>query len=479
MPPHFSIYVGFPLSFEALELDSSILRAIDDCGFETPSEIQAKAIPLAMEGRDLMASAPTGTGKTAAFVLPSLHKMIVGNRKVDENDKSGKGRAPRVLVLTPTRELANQISQNTRDFGKHARIYSALLVGGVPYPAQIKSLRRGVDMIIATPGRLIDHMKSDRIDFSKIEILILDEADRMLDMGFLEDVKKIAAATPDERQTLLFSATLEGPIEKVANQLLNDPAKVQVAGVKEKHSSITQYIHQADDFRHKMNLLRATLEDEGVNQAIIFTATKKGCDDMAVRMREEGLNVSALHGDMRMSQRLRVVDRMQKGNLKFLVATDVAARGLDVKGITHVINFDLPMAAEDYIHRIGRTGRGGSTGTAVSLVGPKDWEVLSRIEKLTGQPVERRIIEGMEPTKPIPSFSKKSGRGRGNFRGNNGGKKRYTSNARNGSSDNNSNRQSQGQSQSQSNGARNSNGNSVKVTYAKSPSQRRSQGQAA
>ena len=458
------------MSFEALNLDSSILQAIDDCGFKSPSEIQVKAIPLVMEGRDLMASAPTGTGKTAAFVLPTLHQLIEGNRNREE--KSGKGRAPRVLVLTPTRELANQVSKNTRDFGKHTRLYSALLVGGVPYPAQIKSLKRGVDMIIATPGRLIDHMKSDRIDFSSIELLILDEADRMLDMGFLEDVKKIAAATPETRQTLLFSATLEGEIEKVAKQLLKDPAKVQVAGVKEKHDSITQYLHQADDFRHKMNLLRSSIESEEVNQAIIFTATKKGADDMAVRLREEGHNVSALHGDMRMSQRLRVVDRMQKSNLKFLVATDVAARGLDVKGITHVINFDLPMAAEDYIHRIGRTGRGGSTGTAVSLVGPKDWEVLSRIEKLTGQQVERRVIEGMEPTRPIPTFSKKSGRGRGNFRGNNSNRKRFSSNARHGSNDNNSNRQGHG------NGARNSSGSAVKVTYSKS-SQRRSEGRAA
>ena len=459
------------MSFEALELDSSILRAIEDCGFENPSDIQAKAIPLVMEGRDLMASAPTGTGKTAAFVLPMMHKLIEGNKSA-EKQTSGKGRSPRVLILTPTRELANQISKNIRDFGKHARLYSTLLVGGVPYPAQIKSLRRGVDMIVATPGRLIDHMKSDRIDFSGIELLILDEADRMLDMGFLDDVKKIAAATPETRQTLLFSATLEGAIVKVANQLLKDPAKVQVAGVKEKHDSITQYIHQADDFRHKMNLLRSSLESEDLNQAIIFTATKKGADDMATRLREEGHNVSALHGDMRMSQRLRVVDRMQKNNLKILVATDVAARGLDVRGITHVINFDLPMAAEDYIHRIGRTGRGGSTGTALSLVGPNDWDVLGRIEKLTGQAVERRVIEGMEPTKPIPSFSKKAGRGRGNFRGKSG-KKRFTSNSRHGSNDNNSNRQGHG------NGARNSSGDSVKVTYAKSSSQRRSQGQAA
>ncbi|MDH5426529.1 MAG: DEAD/DEAH box helicase, partial [Gammaproteobacteria bacterium] len=196
------------MSFEALELDPSILRAITDCGYETPSEIQAKSIPLALAGQDLLASAPTGTGKTAAFVLPTLHRLIQSNQASEEN--SGKGRAPRVLVLTPTRELANQIVKNTRDFGKYTRLYSALLVGGVPYPAQIKSLKRGVDLIIATPGRLIDHMKSDRIDFSKIELLILDEADRMLDMGFLDDVKKIAEATPETRQTLLFSATLEG-----------------------------------------------------------------------------------------------------------------------------------------------------------------------------------------------------------------------------------------------------------------------------
>lgn len=461
------------MSFEALELDSSILRAIEECGFETPSEIQAKAVPLVMEGRDLMASAPTGTGKTAAFVLPALHKLLLGNRSAEKS--SEKGRHPRVLILTPTRELANQISKNTRDFGKHARIYSALLVGGVPYPAQIKSLKRGVDIIIATPGRLIDHMKSDRIDFSNIELLILDEADRMLDMGFLDDVKKIAAATPEARQTLLFSATLEGSIQKVANQLLSDPAKVQVAGVKEKHDSITQYIHQTDDFRHKMNLLKSSLESESMNQAIIFTATKKGADDMATRLREEDLNVAALHGDMRMSQRLRVVDRMQKGNLKILVATDVAARGLDVKGITHVINFDLPMAAEDYIHRIGRTGRGGSTGTAISLVGQKDWEVLSRIEKLMGTAVERRVVEGMEPTKPVPSFSKKPARGRGNF----SGKKRFTSNSRNSNGNRSGSNANSAAKPAPAGGATNSNGNAVKVTYSKGATQRRTQGQAA
>lgn len=455
------------MSFTALELDDSILRAIDDCGFETPSEIQSKAIPPVLAGSDLMASAPTGTGKTAAFVLPALHKMMASNRKLE--NPGAKGRAPRVLVLTPTRELANQVAKNTRDFGKYSRLYSALLVGGVPYPAQIKSLKRGIDLIIATPGRLIDHMKADRIDFSHIELLILDEADRMLDMGFLDDVKKIAAATPESRQTLLFSATLEGPIEKVARQLLKDPVRVQVAGVKEKHDAIEQYVHQADDFRHKMKLLTASLQNDELNQAIIFTATKKGADDMAMRLREDGYSVAALHGDMRMSQRTRVVDRMRRNNLKLLVATDVAARGLDVKGITHVINFDLPMAAEDYIHRIGRTGRGGSTGTALSLVGPNDWDVLSRIEKLTGRPVERRVIEGMEPSLPIPSFHKKSGRGRKQFNGN--AKKRY-GNSRHGSNSHNSNRQGHG------NGARNSSGNPVKVTYSKS-SQRRSQGQAA
>ena len=459
------------MSFAALELDATILRAIEDCGFETPSEIQAKAIPPALQGNDLMASAPTGTGKTAAFVLPALHTLLQADS--DSEEASGKGRAPRVLVLTPTRELANQVLKNTRDFGKYTRLYSALLVGGVPYPAQIKSLKRGVDLIIATPGRLIDHMKSDRIDFSKLELLILDEADRMLDMGFLDDVKKVAAATPAGRQTLLFSATLEGPIEKVANQLLKDPVKVQVAGVKEKHDSITQYIHQADDFRHKMNLLRSSLQNEQVNQAIIFTATKKGADDMATRLRDEGHDVSALHGDMRMQQRLRVVERMQKNNLKFLIATDVAARGLDVKGITHVINFDLPMAAEDYIHRIGRTGRGGSSGTALSLVGPNDWDVLNRIEKLTGQKVERRVIEGMEPTKPIPAFSTKPARGRGNYRGN--GKKNFSPNSRHHTSHN-----SEAVAGTNSTaGARNSSGSKVKVTYSKSSTQRRSQGRAA
>ena len=425
--------IGDVLSFTALELDPQLLQAIEACGFETPSPIQSQAIPPTLSGQDVMASAPTGTGKTAAFVLPSLQRLLT------PSTLSGNG--PRVLVLTPTRELAGQVASNIRELGRFTRLRSDLIVGGVPYPPQIKALKRPVDFLIATPGRLIDHMDAGRLDFSRLELLILDEADRMLDMGFLDDVNRIAQATPKQRQTLLFSATLEGPIESVARRLLKDPQRIQVSGVKVKHDAIKQHIHQADDFRHKMALLSHTLQDSDIDQAIIFTATKRGADELSTRLREYGHRCAALHGDMRMGQRLRVVDQLQRNKIKLLVATDVAARGLDVRGISHVINFDMPMAAEDYIHRIGRTGRGGSTGTAVSLVGPNDWGHLKRIEQLTGNAIEKRVLEGLEPRRPIPRDTEKSRNGRRQ-----GNKKRHSAGpgktprgrgARNGKSQNN------------------------------------------
>ncbi|MCW8956166.1 MAG: DEAD/DEAH box helicase [Gammaproteobacteria bacterium] len=386
--------------FTDFALHPKLLKAVTECGFNAPSDIQQQAIPHILQGRDIMASAPTGTGKTAAFVLPALQRL-------HESDKP-ENPGPRVLVLTPTRELAKQVADNIYMFTKHLRMRSCSIVGGAPYPPQIRLLKQNLDLLVATPGRLIDHIEAGRIDFSNLEMLILDEADRMLDMGFLDDVKRIAALTPRTRQTLLFSATLEGAILKVAQQVLNKPVEVQIAGNRFKHDSITQKLHQADDFRHKHALLSEVLGDQDMNQAIIFTATKRGAEQLAEKLKDDGHRCAALHGDMRQSQRRRTIDQLSGNRLKVLVATDVAARGLDIKGISHVVNFDLPMQAEDYIHRIGRTGRGGATGTAISLVGPQDWDYLSRIEKLIESKLDLSVIAGLEPKKPRPSASSRN-----------------------------------------------------------------------
>jgi len=385
------------LSFDQLSLHPNLLKSVNELGFTEPSDIQKQAIPHILEGKDVMASAPTGTGKTAAFVLPALHNL--------SQTPAPEGRGPRVLVLTPTRELAKQVSDNIYKLTKYLRMRSTTIVGGMPYPPQIKMLRQPLDFLVATPGRLIDHMNSGRIDFSRVQMLILDEADRMLDMGFVDEVTRIAKQTPADRQTLLFSATLEGQVEKVARALLTDPARIQVAGVKIKHDSITQHMLQADDFKHKRKLLAHVLSDEFLEQAIIFTATKKGADSLAEKLKDDGYACAALHGDMRQNMRRRVIEQMQRRRLKILVATDVAARGLDIKTLSHVINFDMPMQAEDYVHRIGRTGRGGSTGNAYSLIGPQDWQLFYRVQKFLDTRYELTEIPGLEAKQAKPKFS--------------------------------------------------------------------------
>ncbi|HED33663.1 MAG TPA: DEAD/DEAH box helicase [Gammaproteobacteria bacterium] len=386
--------------FDQLGLHPEILKSIQDQGFTEPSEIQQEAIPLVLEGKDVMASAPTGTGKTAAFVLPALHLLAQG--------EALEGNGPRVLVLTPTRELAKQVSDNIYQFTKYLRMRSVTIVGGMPYPPQMRALRQPVDFLVATPGRFIDHMEAGRIDFSRVQMLILDEADRMLDMGFVDEVMRIARQIPEARQTLLFSATLEGQIEKVARALLKAPERIQIAGVKTRHDSITQHMLQADDFYHKRKLLNHVLGDESLQQAIIFTSTKKGADSLAEKLKDDGHACAALHGDMRQSMRRRVIEQMKRQRVKVLVATDVAARGLDIRTISHVVNFDLPMQAEDYVHRIGRTGRGGSTGSAFSLIGPQDWPLLYRIQKFLDTRYELSEVPGLEPQKPKPRMEKNS-----------------------------------------------------------------------
>lgn len=377
------------MSFKELNLNSKLLHAIEASGFTAPTEIQRQAIPLILAGRDLMASAQTGTGKTAAFVLPSLERLLA--------NPPAPGRGPRVLVLTPTRELAIQVNENVKQFGRNAHVTMGNVIGGAPFPPQIRLLKQPLDVLVATPGRLIDHMEQGYVDFSRLEILVLDEADRMLDMGFVNAVRLIAQATPARRQTLLFSATLEGEILAIAKQLLKDPARVQLAVNNERHALIEQRIYQADDKEHKQKLLSHCLSGHDLTQAVIFTATKRGADRLAKALVHQGHTAAALHGNMNQNQRKRAVERMRRGEFQLLVATDVAARGLDIKGISHVINFDLPMVAEDYIHRIGRTGRAGASGNAISLVGPEDWPKLRDIERLTGRKLERQTVPGLEP----------------------------------------------------------------------------------
>lgn len=382
--------------FKELKLDPRLLEAIEKSGFTEPTDIQRKAIPVVLSGADLMASAQTGTGKTAAFVLPALQHILRRSKK------SGIG--PRVLVLTPTRELAMQINQHIRQFSRYSKISTGSIVGGMSYSPQLKMLRNRLDLLVATPGRLMDHMEQGKVDFSRLEILVLDEADRMLDMGFIDAVKDIAAAIPRERQTLLFSATLEGQVVKIANQLLKKPRSISLAANHDRHRSIRQHMHHADSKAHKHKLLAHHLENGQLTKTLIFTSTKRGADQLAKTLRSKEHKSAALHGDMSQNKRRQTVENLRKGRVDMLVATDVAARGLDIKDISHVINFDLPMIAEDYIHRIGRTGRAGATGCAISLVGSADWQKLSQIEKLTGRQINREVIEGLEPTSSEPKI---------------------------------------------------------------------------
>ncbi|MGB4342267.1 MAG: DEAD/DEAH box helicase [Moraxellaceae bacterium] len=378
------------MSFSSLNLHESVSRALEAAGYTEPTAVQSQAIPPAMEGKDLIVSAQTGTGKTAAFMLPALSKIADDPRKV--------GRGPRVLVLTPTRELAQQVTAAAQKYGsglKDMRTVSVL--GGMPFPAQNRLLSRPYDIMVATPGRLLDHMSRGRIVFDRLELLVLDEADRMLDMGFIDDVEQIAAACPPDRQTLLFSATFEDRMAKLASSLLKEPIRIDIAGHTTKHEQIEQRAYYADDMAHKKQLLLNLLGQADVNQAIVFAGTRMDSDALAEELAEFGIAVDALHGDMKQTARNRTLNGLRTGRTKVLVATDVAARGIDVPGISHVINYDLPKNAEDYVHRIGRTGRAGRTGIACSLVGPRDRGVLRRIEQFLDQKLPVQVIEGLEP----------------------------------------------------------------------------------
>jgi len=379
------------MSFEQLGLDPRILKAVKQSGFSQPTDVQLHAIPPVLAGRDLMACAQTGTGKTAAFVLPTLQRLLKPAR--------AGGRGPRALVLTPTRELAQQVNDAVAEFGRFCGLTTGSLVGGVSYGPQHRMLRKPLDILVATPGRLLDHMDQGSVDFSRLEVLVLDEADRMLDMGFIQPVRRIASAVPAGRQTLLFSATLEGEVLKVSKALMSNPERVQLAANHDRHAGITQRIFRADDAAHKRKLLDHHLIQDEVSQVLVFTATKHGAKRMAKSLDGQGHLAAALHGDMSQAARKRTMEQMRRGRIRVLVATDVAARGLDIRSISHVINYDLPMVAEDYIHRIGRTGRAQSSGTAISLVVPGDTAKLRQIERLTGRRLDNEVVSGLEPAR--------------------------------------------------------------------------------
>lgn len=394
------------MSFENLDLHPSILKAIEESGYSTPTPIQSKVIPEVLNGFDLRASAPTGTGKTAAFILPALNLLAKNNPK--------QGRGPRILVLVPTRELAMQVAVQANKYSKYlSRMKTVCIFGGTPYPIQNKQLSQPYEILIATPGRLIDHLERGRIEFSRLEMLVLDEADRMLDMGFIDPVNKIAAATPKDRQTLLFSATLKGNILNLSEKLMNNPKEICVEREKAEISNIEQRLHYVDNKQHKHDLLNHFIEDGGVEQAIVFTSTKREADFLASKLAKSDSNTAALHGDMNQRQRNRTIRLLRSGKIRILIATDVAARGIDISTISHVINFDLPQSAEDYIHRIGRTGRAGAKGIAISFAEGRDLGMVRDIERFTGTAMPRHLIAGMEPKTKEASRPPRTGKPKG------------------------------------------------------------------
>ncbi|WP_049248964.1 DEAD/DEAH box helicase [Neisseria elongata] len=379
------------IKFADLSLDKNILSAVRSEGYESPTPIQAQAIPFALEGRDIMASAQTGSGKTAAFLLPTLQRLT------KRSEKPGKG--PRALVLTPTRELAAQVEKNALAYAKNMRWFRTVsIVGGASFGYQTRALSKPVDLIVATPGRLMDLMQSGKVDFARLEVLILDEADRMLDMGFIDDIETIVEATPTDRQTLLFSATWDGAVGKLARKLTKNPEIIEVERVDDQ-GKIEEQLLYCDDMRHKNRLLDHILRDANIDQCVIFTSTKAMTEVIADDLYEKGFAANCLHGDMPQGWRNRTLMDLRKGRCKILVATDVAARGIDVPTITHVINYDLPKQAEDYVHRIGRTGRAGRTGIAITFAEVNEYVKVHKIEKYIGRKLPELTVEGMEPTR--------------------------------------------------------------------------------
>jgi len=402
------------MSFDQMGLDSALTQAVAHAGYASATEVQLAAIPPALAGEDLMVSSCTGSGKTASFILPALQRVLKARaefhaQRTANGDAAQSARrdtprrAARILVLVPTRELALQVSKAADTYGRMVKnLRLATIVGGVPYPAQLAALRGGPDIIIATPGRLLDHLQSGRCDLGSVELLVLDEADRMLDLGFIDDINTIAAAVPAVRQTLMYSATFAGNVGNLARHLLRDPKRVAVASHTTAHVNIEQRLHWADNHNHKNALLDHILTQREVEQALVFTSTQRDADWLADRLADMGHKVASLHGGMPQGRRNRVLQGLRSRHLRVLVATDVAARGLDVPGISHVINYGMPMKAEDYVHRIGRTGRAGRDGLAVTLAERMDTDMVRRIQSFTTQPIPVTMIGGLEPKNPQP-----------------------------------------------------------------------------
>jgi ATP-dependent RNA helicase RhlE len=381
------------MSFNKLGLSAPILKAIEDQGYTEPSAIQAQAIPAILEGQDVMAAAQTGTGKTAGFTLPLLELLSKGEH--------AQGNQVRALVLTPTRELAAQVAESVKDYGRHLALKSTVVFGGVKINPQMMALRRGADILIATPGRMMDLYQQNAVKFDKLEILVLDEADRMLDMGFIHDIKKILAILPKKRQNLLFSATFSPEIRQLAKGLVNNPIEISVTPRNATAVSVEQWLHPVDKKR-KTELLIQLIADGRWDQALVFSRTKHGANKITKQLEDAGIRASAIHGNKSQGARTRALSDFKEGRIRILVATDIAARGLDIEQLPHVVNFDLPDVAEDYVHRIGRTGRAGATGKAISLVAADELDQLRAIERLTQKLIERRYEDDFMPTHMLP-----------------------------------------------------------------------------
>ncbi len=404
------------MSFESLGLSADLLRAVAKKGYKDATAVQAQAIPAILAGHDLMAGAQTGTGKTAAFTLPMLQNLMAAK-------PSGR-RNVRALVLTPTRELAAQVGDSVRTYGKFLPLRSTEVYGGVGIVPQMKALRNGVDVLVATPGRLLDHVERQTVDLSRVEILVLDEADRMLDMGFLPAIERVLREIPKQRQTLLFSATFADNIKKLANRLLHDPKLIETAQPNATADAVTQLAYYVDGDR-KRDLLTHLIGKQDWRQVLVFTRTKHGADRLAKQLERDGIQAASIHGDKSQSQRTRALASFKRRAVRALVATDVAARGLDISQLPHVVNYDLPNNAEDYVHRIGRTGRGGESGVAVSLVCADEGEQLGAIHRLLKREIPNEIVVGFEPQRKVmttrprpqaPSHKRRSG-GRPNHKG--------------------------------------------------------------
>ncbi|MEX0451021.1 UNVERIFIED_CONTAM: DEAD/DEAH box helicase [Spiribacter pallidus] len=369
------------MTFDSFGLRAELLDAVKASGYTTPTAIQQRAIPAITQGNDLLAAAQTGTGKTAAFTLPLLHRLAAQR-------PAGKGRPVRLLVVAPTRELAAQIHESVRNYGQDLPLKSAVVFGGVGMQPQIDRLRRGVDVLIATPGRLLDHLQRGHVRLDRLETVVLDEADRMLDMGFIHDIRRLLKQLPRERQTLLFSATFSSEIRRLASGMLRDPVEIDVAPRNSAAETVAQKVYRLDKAKKRQQLSQLIHEGDW-QQVLVFTRTKHGANNLSRQLDKDGLSAAAIHGNKSQSARTRALDGFKQGQVRVLVATDIAARGLDIDQLPHVVNYDLPQVAEDYVHRIGRTGRAGNVGEAISLVAPEENKLLKGIERLLKRPLER------------------------------------------------------------------------------------------